>query len=230
LTYNFTYQTKNLINGKTYVGVHSTDNINDDYLGSGKRLQIAIEKYGRDNFISIPMEYFDNVEEAYEEERFLVNEKWILNENNYNLALGGWGGDRGKIVNYKISKTVKSLIENGLFSDVDYSKIHKENYKNNPDRKKKLNKSLKKYYSENDRYNKGISPSSETKKKLSNKTKLFWEEYNSKINTPILQFSENGIFIKEWDNIRIASKELKLNQRSIYSILMDNENIIWKYK
>ena len=58
MTYNFTYQTKNLINGKTYVGVHSTDKLNDGYLGSGKRLQIAIEKYGRDNFTSIPLDFF----------------------------------------------------------------------------------------------------------------------------------------------------------------------------
>lgn len=33
--YNFVYQTKNLINGKTYIGVRCTDNLNDGYIGCG---------------------------------------------------------------------------------------------------------------------------------------------------------------------------------------------------
>jgi len=31
---HYTYITTNLINGKQYVGDHSTDNLNDEYLGS----------------------------------------------------------------------------------------------------------------------------------------------------------------------------------------------------
>ena len=34
--YHFVYITTNTINGKQYVGDHSTNNINDHYLGSGK--------------------------------------------------------------------------------------------------------------------------------------------------------------------------------------------------
>ncbi|ADG36130.1 putative truncated Seg-like homing endonuclease [Acinetobacter phage Acj61] len=41
--YNFTYLTTNLINGKMYYGVHSTKNINDGYIGSGKALKLAIQ-------------------------------------------------------------------------------------------------------------------------------------------------------------------------------------------
>jgi hypothetical protein len=33
----FVYKTTNLVNGKIYVGKHETDNLNDCYLGSGKR-------------------------------------------------------------------------------------------------------------------------------------------------------------------------------------------------
>ena len=33
------YETKNLKNGKIYIGMHETDNLNDGYLGSGKHLK-----------------------------------------------------------------------------------------------------------------------------------------------------------------------------------------------
>lgn len=38
------YETTNNKNGKKYIGCHVTDNLNDEYLGSGKYLKIAIKK------------------------------------------------------------------------------------------------------------------------------------------------------------------------------------------
>ena len=43
---NFIYKTTNLINGKYYIGMHSTDNLEDVYIGSGKRLWFSIKNYG----------------------------------------------------------------------------------------------------------------------------------------------------------------------------------------
>ena len=48
--YHFLYQTKNIITNMTYIGRHSTDNLNDGYLGSGTILKRAIKKYGKHNF------------------------------------------------------------------------------------------------------------------------------------------------------------------------------------
>ena len=48
--YNYVYITTNLINKNFYIGKHSTDNLNDGYLGSGKCLLAAIKKYGKENF------------------------------------------------------------------------------------------------------------------------------------------------------------------------------------
>ena len=49
-SYHFLYKTTNLINNKYYYCVHSTKNLNDGYLGSGKYLKRSINKYGKENF------------------------------------------------------------------------------------------------------------------------------------------------------------------------------------
>ncbi len=83
------YKTTNLINGTIYIGVHKTNDINDNYIGSGKLLKMAIKKYGRDSFKKEILHIFDNANDAYLKENEIVNELFILNENNYNLVVGG---------------------------------------------------------------------------------------------------------------------------------------------
>lgn len=87
--YNFVYRTTNLVNGKEYIGVHSTDNLNDGYIGSGKRLAIAIRKYGIENFKREILEFFSSRNSAFEREAELVNEEYRNDPNTYNLNLGG---------------------------------------------------------------------------------------------------------------------------------------------
>ena len=43
------YEIKNKVNGKLYIGQHSSDELGS-YWGSGKLLKYAINKYGIDNF------------------------------------------------------------------------------------------------------------------------------------------------------------------------------------
>lgn len=113
--YNFVYQTKNLINGKTYIGVRCTNNLNDGYIGCGVysqesamkgverdikegykgRFKQAVVKYGYNNFKREILSFFDTAEEAYEEEAWLVDEEWVRREDTYNVSLGGIGGHMG---------------------------------------------------------------------------------------------------------------------------------------
>lgn len=86
------YKTTNKINGKCYVGSHKTENLDDGYLGSGKYLRRAISEHGPENFVRKILFKFDNPEDMYAKEAEIVNADFLMNENTYNLKIGGYGG------------------------------------------------------------------------------------------------------------------------------------------
>lgn len=90
--YYMIYETTNLINGKKYRGAHSCKDLNDGYLGSGKLLKKAIEKYGVQNFERKILIMCDTLEDMYIQESVYVDVEWVNNSNTYNLKVGGEGG------------------------------------------------------------------------------------------------------------------------------------------
>ena len=89
--YYTVYKTTNLINNKFYIGIHATNNLNDEYLGSGFALKKAIKKYGKDNFQKEILFLFDNKTDMIQKEIELVNENLIKNTMSYNINMGGYG-------------------------------------------------------------------------------------------------------------------------------------------
>ena len=77
------------MNDKFYVGMHSTNNIDDGYLGSGKIIKNSIKKYGRQNFSIQILEYCNNKIDLIRREKEIVTEELIANPLCMNIKLGG---------------------------------------------------------------------------------------------------------------------------------------------
>jgi len=82
------YKITNNINQKYYIGMHKTSNLEDGYMGSGKLIKRAIQKYSIENFTKEILHVFDNEEDMKNKEKELV----VINEMSYNLCDGGHGG------------------------------------------------------------------------------------------------------------------------------------------
>jgi group I intron endonuclease len=93
--YHLVYLTTNKINGKIYIGVHSTHDLHDGYIGSGTVLKSAFEKYGKHNFSRVVLHYCLTREHAYKWESVIVDDSFVARPDTYNIAVGGKGGMRG---------------------------------------------------------------------------------------------------------------------------------------
>lgn len=83
------YKITNKINNKIYVGCHITENINDNYFGSGTRIKRAIKKYGKENFQKEILFVYNNKEDMLNKEAEIVNNIFIKQPNTYNIIVGG---------------------------------------------------------------------------------------------------------------------------------------------
>jgi hypothetical protein len=90
--YHFIYKTTNIKNGKYYIGMHSTSNLDDGYLGSGNKIRRSIRKYGKENFKLEILQFFESRELLAEREKELVNEEILKDPMCMNLRKGGEGG------------------------------------------------------------------------------------------------------------------------------------------
>ena len=89
--YHYIYKTTCNVNDKYYIGMHSTDKLNDGYIGSGTRLWHSIKKHGRENFSIEILEFLPDREALKKREAELVNKTLLLDAQCMNLSLGGEG-------------------------------------------------------------------------------------------------------------------------------------------
>lgn len=114
--YYYVYKIINKINQHEYIGFHSTNNLNDGYMGSGKLLPFAYAKYGIENFEKIILKMFDNKKDAESYERELVNIDYINRNDTYNISIGGnicilYGSNNGFYGKTHSKETIEKIKE-----------------------------------------------------------------------------------------------------------------------
>jgi len=121
------YKITNKLNNKFYIGMHKTIDLQDGYMGSGKLIRAAIQKYGIKNFTKEILYIFDNEEDMKNKEKEIV----VLSEQSYNLCEGGKGGF--SYINNHTDTTSRNrrIAAARNYKDPDYikkiSKINKSN-------------------------------------------------------------------------------------------------------
>ena len=80
--------------GKYYIGMHSTDDLEDGYFGSGQLLWKSIKKHGKEKHVKEILEFLPSRRELKERERIFVNEEILDDPLCMNLKLGGEGGGK----------------------------------------------------------------------------------------------------------------------------------------
>jgi len=158
--YHYIYKTVCKVTGKFYIGMHSTDDLEDGYKGSGKRLWYSIRKHRIENHSTEILEFLQSREELRNREAEIVNESLLKDKACLNLTLGG-SGDW-----YHVNATGKHNNKNNHRKTGNIG-WKEQAYKSQAPFKEAVSKGLKKYYSENKNWWFGKKHSEEAKKKIS---------------------------------------------------------------
>lgn len=123
--YHFVYETKCKVTGKFYRGKHSTDNLDDGYLGSGRWICYGRKKYGDDRYERSILEFCESSEKALSREFDLVAEV-LENPLCMNLIPGGSGG--ATMTGKKHSEETKQKMSKSSLGKPK-SETHRQNWK-----------------------------------------------------------------------------------------------------
>ena len=123
--YHIIYKTINVLTCKYYIGMHSTDNLEDGYLGSGKRLTYSIRKYGKENHSREILEFCNSREELNSRESEIITMNEIAKKECMNLKLGGQysSGMIGKTQSAEAKQKISNAHKDRVFTNEWKQKI-----------------------------------------------------------------------------------------------------------
>lgn len=209
--YGYIYKTENILNNKIYIGQKKSKLfLEDHYLGSGKYLKAAINKYGPHNFKVTLIQWCYDKESLNNREIYWISYYKEKGYDMYNISKGGDGGDTYLYLSKEERKLrCQKASEKSYFrhcTKQDRKKAWETRRKNGNDKfseeyRKKLSESHKGKQPSKESILKGL----ETKRKNYNGQYHHSEETRTKISKSNKGKKKN--FSKEaLDNIRKLSK------------------------
>jgi hypothetical protein len=123
--YHYIYKTTCTITNKYYIGMHSCSNLDDGYLGSGKRLGYSVRKYGKESHIKEILEFCEDRISLAIRESEIVDLILIEDPLCMNLKPGGNGGFSSIEHQFKCSSAAGLKHSHRMKTDEEYSKSFK---------------------------------------------------------------------------------------------------------
>lgn len=87
--YHYIYKTVRILDGAYYIGLHSTDRLDDGYIGSGTRLWNSIHKHGREAHQKQILEFLPTRQSIKLREAEIVNTELLNDPMCMNINIGG---------------------------------------------------------------------------------------------------------------------------------------------
>jgi len=110
------YRTTNVITKEIYIGQHITNNLDDNYIGSGTRFRNSVNKYGVENFSKEILYIFDNFDDMNNKEIEIVNDNFLQRNDTLNIILGGTDFNTSGFVTARLKGTSKfELVESNVY-------------------------------------------------------------------------------------------------------------------
>jgi hypothetical protein len=239
--YHYIYLTQNLINKKFYIGKHTHVNYENSYIGSGNRIRkdicpfnLAIEKYGKENFKKTILKFFKDSNLAFQEEAILLNIDFIQKYGSvadsskicYNIKVGGVGGMSGFLQSEETRKK-RSISQKKAFATEEHklkrsnaSKKSWEDVDSRELKKKKIKESL-------------ARPESKERQRQASRKSLARPEVKEKLriasaiaraNKPMIDLEGNNILVHKDNILEKLYLGWKLKLRSIHLYDTRNKN------
>ena len=253
------YKVTNRFDGKIYIGVHSTLNENDRYMGSGVEIKKAIKKEGKKSFIKEILFVFDTRNKMLAKEKELVTKEFCMREDTYNRIEGGsFHNFEGMIVvkdkNGETSRVYRNDPRYLSGELVPYQKGRSYNNGTVTVRDKEGNflrvsiddpryisgelvhnqKGLKNPNKGHEPWNKNKTLSNKYKQKLSDAKKGKIHSEEAKLNMSRARMKRKIKCInnnKEYDTLKEAAEDIGLkNYKSIRQVLYCKRNAIYGYQ
>ena len=90
--FHYLYKTTRIHDGRFYIGLHSTDDMDDGYMGSGKWIRRSLNKHGVSAHTKEILEFLPSRASLTAREAEVVNEQLLSDPRCMNIVPGGGGG------------------------------------------------------------------------------------------------------------------------------------------